>query len=294
MIVEEEPRADHPRGPQVRLVRQHEFERPDDVRRDPEERFALGERLGDEAELEILQVAKSTVDDLGGSRRGLRGKIALLDQQHLQAAPGGIARNSRAVDAAADDQQIVMLGVHAGVDSMSTSELILRESARGGDREPGHVIRPRGPACLRIRAMQRNVLIPLIVACSLFMENMDSTVIATSLPAIALDIGESPLARKLALTSSLVGLAVFIPITGWVADRLGSRTVFASAIVVFVARSLLVAGASNLPRFGSARFLHGIGAGMLGQRCAPDPPRRWPQCARWRPTRGTRAASRTR
>src|SRR5438132_9501133 len=97
--------------------------------------------------------------------------------------------------------------------------------------------------------MQRTVLIPLIVACSLFMENMDSTVTATSLPAIALDIGESPLALKLALTSYLVGLAVFIPISGWVADRIGSRTVFASAIVVFVTRSLSCAASRTRPAF---------------------------------------------
>jgi len=118
-------------------------------------------------------------------------------------------------------------------------------------------------ACLRIRAVQRTVLIPLIVACSLFMENMDSTVIATSLPAIAADIGESPLALKLALTSYLVGLAVFIPISGWVADRLGSRTVFASAIVVFVAGSLLCAVSSTLAAFVAARFLQGIGGAMM-------------------------------
>src|SRR5712671_2395577 len=118
-------------------------------------------------------------------------------------------------------------------------------------------------ACLRIRAVQRKVLIPLIVACSLFMENMDSTVIATSLPAIAADIGESPLALKLALTSYLVGLAVFIPISGWVADRLGSRTVFASAIVVFVAGSLLCAVSSTLAAFVAARFLQGIGGAMM-------------------------------
>ncbi len=119
------------------------------------------------------------------------------------------------------------------------------------------------PACLKIRAVQRNVLIPLIVACSLFMENMDSTVIATSLPAIAVDIGESPLALKLALTSYLVGLAVFIPISGWVADRLGSRSVFASAIVVFVAGSLLCAVSSTLAAFVAARFLQGIGGAMM-------------------------------
>src|SRR2546421_4667407 len=112
--------------------------------------------------------------------------------------------------------------------------------------------------------MQPTFLIPLIAACSLFMENMDSTVIATSLPAIALDIGESPLALKLALTSYLVGLAVFIPISGWVADRLGSRTVFASAIVVFVGGSLLCAAANTLAAFVAARFLQGIGGAMMG------------------------------
>jgi EmrB/QacA subfamily drug resistance transporter len=117
--------------------------------------------------------------------------------------------------------------------------------------------------CLKIPAVQRNVLIPLIVACALFMENMDSTVIATALPAIAADIGESPLALKLALTSYLVGLAVFIPISGWVADRVGSRTVFASAIVVFVAGSLLCAVSGNLPAFVAARFLQGIGGAMM-------------------------------
>ena len=95
------------------------------------------------------------------------------------------------------------------------------------------------------------------------MENMDSTVIATSLPAIAVDIGESPLALKLALTSYLVGLAVFIPISGWVADRFGSRTVFASAIVVFVAGSLLCAVSGTLVAFVAARFLQGIGGAMM-------------------------------
>ena len=71
--------------------------------------------------------------------------------------------------------------------------------------------------------MQKERLIPLIVACALFMENMDSTVIATSLPAIAADIGTSPLTLKLAITSYLLSLAVFIPASGWTADRFGAR-----------------------------------------------------------------------
>src|SRR6266702_4531994 len=78
-------------------------------------------------------------------------------------------------------------------------------------------------------------IVPLIVAVALFMENMDSTVIATSLPAIAADIGTSPLALKLAITSYLLSLAVFLPVSGWTADRFGARTVFRAAIVVFMA-----------------------------------------------------------
>ena len=69
-------------------------------------------------------------------------------------------------------------------------------------------------------------IVPLIVAVALFMENMDQTVIATSLPAIAADIGTSPLTLKLAVTSYLLSLAVFIPVSGWTADRFGARTVF--------------------------------------------------------------------
>ncbi len=78
--------------------------------------------------------------------------------------------------------------------------------------------------------MNKERLIPLIVATALFMENMDSTVIATSLPAIAADIGTSPLTLKLAITSYLLSLAVFIPASGWTADRFGPRMVFSLAV----------------------------------------------------------------
>ncbi len=111
--------------------------------------------------------------------------------------------------------------------------------------------------------MSRFFLIPLIVACALFMENMDSTIITTSLPVIARDLHQTPLALNLALTSYLVSLAVFIPISGWVADRYGSRSVFAAAIVVFVAGSLLCAASNGLAAFVAARFLQGIGGAMM-------------------------------
>ena len=80
------------------------------------------------------------------------------------------------------------------------------------------------------------MLIPLIVACALFMENLDSTALATALPAIAASFGESPLRLSLAITSYLFSLAVFIPISGWVADRFGARRVFRLAIARLRAR----------------------------------------------------------
>jgi len=95
------------------------------------------------------------------------------------------------------------------------------------------------------------------------MENMDSTVIATSLPAIAADLGQNPLALKLALTSYLVSLAVFIPASGWVADRYGARTVFASAIVVFVLGSIASALCDTLHGFVVARFVQGMGGALM-------------------------------
>jgi len=89
------------------------------------------------------------------------------------------------------------------------------------------------------------------------MENLASTVIATSLPAIAADISTSPLALKLAVTSYLLSLAVFIPMSGWAADRFGGRTVFRAAIVVFVLGSIGCAASSSLTDFVVARIVQG-------------------------------------
>lgn len=109
----------------------------------------------------------------------------------------------------------------------------------------------------------RHVLIPLIVACALFMEQMDSTVIATSLPVLAVDMGVDPVSLKLALTSYLVSLAVFIPVSGWTADRYGARTVFCCAIGVFMLGSILCGICNTLPQFVGARFFQGIGGAMM-------------------------------
>jgi EmrB/QacA subfamily drug resistance transporter len=111
--------------------------------------------------------------------------------------------------------------------------------------------------------LRRERLIPLIIATGLFMENTDSTVIATALPAIAADLHQDPIALKLALTAYLVSLAVFIPISGWMADRFGARTVFRTAIGVFMAGSLACAVAGSLHGFVAARFLQGMGGAMM-------------------------------
>ena len=108
-----------------------------------------------------------------------------------------------------------------------------------------------------------NSTVPLILAVALFMENMDSTVIATSLPAIANDIGTSPIALKLALTAYLVSLAIFIPISGWMADRFGAKNVFRVAIAVFIIGSVACAVSNSLLAFVVSRFLQGIGGAMM-------------------------------
>ena len=111
--------------------------------------------------------------------------------------------------------------------------------------------------------MHHRRLVPLIIATAFFMENTDSTVISTSLPVIAGDLGADPIALKLAITSYLVSLAVFIPISGWMADRFGSRNVFAAALAVFMAGSLACAAASSLGGFVLARFFQGMGGAMM-------------------------------
>src|ERR1044072_9181741 len=97
--------------------------------------------------------------------------------------------------------------------------------------------------------MSRDRLVPLIITVALFMEHMDATISATSLPAIAAELGPNPLALKLAIPSYLLSLAVFIPASGWTADRFGARTVFSAAIAIFVIGSIGCALAGSLEAF---------------------------------------------
>ncbi len=111
--------------------------------------------------------------------------------------------------------------------------------------------------------MRPTILTAFIIATALFMENMDGTVLSTSLPAIAQDFHLDPIVLKLALTSYMLTLAVFIPASGWVADKLGARTVFCSAIVVFTLGSILCGASTSLPTLVAARVFQGLGGAMM-------------------------------
>lgn len=106
-------------------------------------------------------------------------------------------------------------------------------------------------------------ILPLVIAAALFMEQMDSTIIATSLPDIAADLGVSPIALKLAFTTYLLGLTVFLPVSGWAADRFGAKTVFRTAIVVFTAGSVACGFAESLHWLVAARGLQGVGGALM-------------------------------
>jgi MFS family permease len=110
---------------------------------------------------------------------------------------------------------------------------------------------------------QRSLVIALIVAGAFFMEQLDGTVISTALPQMARSFGDDPVRLSIGMTAYLLTLAVFIPISGWVADRYGSRSVFGGAIVVFTAASVLCGISNDIWEFVAARVLQGIGGAMM-------------------------------
>jgi EmrB/QacA subfamily drug resistance transporter len=113
------------------------------------------------------------------------------------------------------------------------------------------------------RSTSSPVLIALLVAGAFFMENLDGTVIATALPQMAISFGVHPVDLNLGMSAYLLTLAVFIPVSGWVADRFGARTVFTGAIAVFTLASVLCGFSVGLWSFTAARVLQGIGGAMM-------------------------------
>ncbi|WP_022676555.1 DHA2 family efflux MFS transporter permease subunit [Novosphingobium sp. B-7] len=103
----------------------------------------------------------------------------------------------------------------------------------------------------------------LVVASAMFMQQLDSTVLTVALPTMARDLGVAAPTLSLALTSYLIALALFIPASGTLADRFGSRIVFCLSIAIFLVGSVACALAFNLPSLVAARFLQGIGGAMM-------------------------------
>jgi EmrB/QacA subfamily drug resistance transporter len=114
--------------------------------------------------------------------------------------------------------------------------------------------------------MKKNIspiFITSLIAGAFFMENLDGTIIATALPQMASSFQVGAVNLNIGMTAYLLTLAVFIPISGWVADRLGSRSVFACAIGIFTLASLLCGAAGTLTQFTLMRILQGIGGAMM-------------------------------
>ena len=106
-------------------------------------------------------------------------------------------------------------------------------------------------------------LLPWLVAVAFFMESLDTTILNTAVPAIAAALKVAPLSMKAVLSSYTLSLAVFIPISGWMADRFGTRRVFASAIGLFTLGSFLCGISSNIHLLVACRVLQGCGGAMM-------------------------------
>jgi EmrB/QacA subfamily drug resistance transporter len=109
----------------------------------------------------------------------------------------------------------------------------------------------------------RNMIVALIVATALFMQNLDSTIIATALPTMAESFGDTAVRLSLAITAYLLSVAVFIPVSGWVADRFGGREVFCAAIAVFTLGSICCGLSNSLVELTAARIVQGIGGALM-------------------------------
>jgi EmrB/QacA subfamily drug resistance transporter len=116
-------------------------------------------------------------------------------------------------------------------------------------------------------AIERNprlrFIIPGVVAVAFLMEQLDQTIIVTAVPQMAKTLVVSPLALNLAITTYILALAIFIPVSGWFADRFGARRVFVAALVVFTLGSILCGLAESFPMLIATRALQGVGGAMM-------------------------------
>jgi EmrB/QacA subfamily drug resistance transporter len=120
-----------------------------------------------------------------------------------------------------------------------------------------------GPSSQPSLADSSKRLLPWLIAVAFFMESLDTTILNTGVPTIAAALHVAPLSMKSVLASYTLSLAVFIPISGWMADRFGTRRVFASAIGIFTLGSFLCGISSNIHWLVACRILQGCGGAMM-------------------------------
>jgi EmrB/QacA subfamily drug resistance transporter len=113
------------------------------------------------------------------------------------------------------------------------------------------------------RSRKLRLLIPLIVAFAFLMEQLDSTIVTTAIPDMAASLRVPPLQMNLAITSYILSLAVFIPVSGWIADRFGARRVFAAALLIFTIASAFCGAVESLPELIVTRVVQGFGGAMM-------------------------------
>lgn len=111
--------------------------------------------------------------------------------------------------------------------------------------------------------LNRSVTVSLIVAIAFFMQNLDTTAVNTAIPAMARSFGVDVVHLSAGVTSYLIALAIFIPVSGWIADRFGTRNVFCSAIVLFILSSALCGSSQTLPQFVIFRIMQGMAGAMM-------------------------------
>lgn len=110
---------------------------------------------------------------------------------------------------------------------------------------------------------RNSITVSLIVAIAFFMQNLDTTSVNTAIPAMAKSFSVDIVSLSTGITSYLIALAIFIPISGWIADRYGTRKVFCSAVVLFVIASVLCGISQTLPQFVACRVLQGAAGAMM-------------------------------
>src|SRR5471030_406628 len=130
----------------------------------------------------------------------------------------------------------------------------LTETSAALDQEAHDDQRPAG---------QVGRLVPMIIGSALFMQTLDATIISNALPTMARSLHEDPLMLNLAITSYLLSSAVFLPISGWVADRFGAKVVFLAAMILFALSSLLCGASHTLMELVGARMLQGMAGAMM-------------------------------